>query len=71
MDNGSIERFNKFQRTLEMPLINCDSSLILTWSSNCVISSDSASNEARELIITDTILYVPIVALSTQDNANL
>ena len=71
MDNGSIERFNKFQRTLEMPLINCDSSVILTWSSNCVISSDSAPNEARELTITDTILYVPTVALSTQDNANL
>ena len=26
-----------FWRTLEMPLINCEINLILTWSANCVI----------------------------------
>ena len=26
-----------FWRTLEMPLINCEINLVLTWSANCVI----------------------------------
>ena len=51
-----------------MPLINCEVSLILTWSSTCVITN-STSEEKFE--ITDTKLYVPVVTLSTQDNAKL
>ena len=51
-----------------MPLINCEIDLILTWSKNCVISS--ATGETK-LAITDPKLYVPVVTLSTQDNAKL
>ena len=51
-----------------MPLINCKVNLILTWSSNCVITN---SIGARRFAITDTKLYVPVVVLSTQDNAKL
>ena len=51
-----------------MPLINCEINLILTWSEDCVISS--AVGETRSKI-TDTKLYVPVVILSTQDNATL
>ena len=53
-------------RTLEMPLINCEVNLILTWSPKCVISS--ATGETK-LTITETKLYVLVVTLSTQDNA--
>ena len=31
-NNGSIKYLSNFWRTLEMPLINCEISLILTWS---------------------------------------
>ena len=55
-------------RTLEMPLINCEVNLILTWSSTCVITN---STDAGRFEITDTKLYVSVVTLSTQDNAKL
>ena len=48
-----------------MPLINCEVNLILTWSSTCVITN---SNDAGAFAITDTKLYVSVVALSTKEN---
>ena len=52
-----------------MPLINCETSLILTWSKKCVISSATGKTE---FTITDTLkLYVPVVTLSTEDNIKL
>ena len=59
---------NNFWRTLEMPLINCEINLILTWSSNCVLT-DSAG--AGRFAITDTKLYVPAITLSIRDNSKL
>ena len=55
-------------RTLEMPLINCEVNLILTWSSTCVITN---STGAGTFEINDTKLYVPVVTLSTQENTKL
>ena len=40
-----------FWRTLEMPLINCEVNLNLTWSSTCVITN---STGAGTFTITDT-----------------
>ena len=54
-----------------MPLINCEVELILTWSRNCVIISTNVANQIPTFTITETNLYVPVVTLSTQDNANL
>ena len=51
-----------------MLLINCEANLTLTWSSTYVISS--ATGETK-LKITDSKLYVPVVTLSTRDNAKL
>ena len=48
--------------------INGEVSLFLTWSSTCVITN--STGEGR-FTITDTKLYVPVVTLSTQDNAKL
>ena len=56
-----------FWRTLELPLINCEVNLILTWSSTCVITN---STGAGTLELTDAKLYVP-VTLSTKENAKL
>ena len=57
-----------FLRTLEMQLINCEVNLILTWSPTCFISSPNGETKFK---ITETKLYVPVVTLSTQDNAKL
>ena len=54
-----------------MPLINCEVELILTWSADCVIISTNLANQVPTFIITEINLYVPIVTLSTQDNAKL
>ena len=51
-----------------MPLINCEVNFILTWLSTCVITN---STGAGRFATTDTKLYVPVVTLSTQDNAKL
>ena len=44
---------------------------MLTWSANCVIVSTNIANQIETFAITDTKLYVPVVTLSTQDNAKL
>ena len=51
-----------------MPFANCEVNLILTWSSTCVITN---STGAGRFSVTDSKLYVPVVTLSTQDNAKL
>ena len=51
-----------------MPLINFQINRILTWFQDCVISS---ANGETKFDITDTKLCVPVVTLSTQDNAKL
>ena len=54
-------------RSLEMPLINCETELSLNWIENCVLtSSDKAIFK-----ITDPKLYIPIVTLSGENNAKL
>ena len=51
-----------------MPLINCEVNLILTWTKDCVITNSTGDGN---FAITETKLYVPVVTLSTQDNAKL
>ena len=63
-----------------MPLINCEVSLILTWSKECIITSierrvlrntrrdNSPTNAPFQL--TDTTLNVSVVTLSTKDDHN-
>ena len=63
-----LKFLSNFWRTLEMPLINCEVNLILTWSSTCVLISTGYLNQAARFVITDTKLYVPVVTLSTQKN---
>ena len=66
-----LKYLSNFCRTLEMPLINCEVNLILTWSSTCVLISTNTPNQNATFAITDTKLYVPVVTLSTQENTNL
>ena len=54
-----------------MPLINCEVELILDWSENCVVISTNIANQVPTFTITETNLDVPVVILSTQDNAKL
>ena len=63
-----LKYLNNFWRTPEIPLINCEIVLDITWSKKCVISSAVGKTEFS---ITDTKLCVPVVTLSTEDNVKL
>ena len=66
-----LKYLSNFWRTLEMPLINCEVNLILTWSVDCFIIYTDVENQIPAFTITETNIYVPVVTLSTQDNAKL
>ena len=61
-----LKHLSKFWRNLNIPLINCEVELILTWSKNCVLADMTpAHHPPTELNfkITDIKLYVPVVTL--------
>ena len=59
-----LKYLSNFWKTFEMPLINFEVNLILTRSSTCVITNSIGAGRFA-------IRYVPVVTLSTQDNAKL
>ena len=59
-----LKYLNNFWRTLEMPLINCEIEI-------CIIISTNVADENSTCTMTQTNLYLPLVTLSTQDNAKL
>ena len=66
-----LKYLGNFWKTLEIPLINCEVNLTLNWSANCVIMYTNVANQGATFEKTETNLYVPVVTLSTQDNAKL
>ena len=61
-----LKYLSNFWRTLELPLRNCEVTLDLNCSENCVICG---ANRATTFEMTSARLYVTLVTLSTQDNA--
>ena len=72
-----LKHLSNFWKTLDIPLINCEINLILTWSENCVITSnatrdaDPDADPAADAVNNPTNLYVPVVTLSTEDDNEL
>ena len=75
----SLKHLSNFWRSLEMPLINCELEVIVTWSKNCALADMAVDADANPAIvgpaglefqITDTKLYVPVVTLSAIDVNN-
>ena len=80
------KHLSNFWRSLNIPLINCEVELILTWCKNSVLidkltreADYGADTDVYEIDnpengiiqITDTKLYVPVVTLSKEDDLNL
>ena len=76
-----LKHLNNSWRTLEIPLINCEIEMILTWSKNSVLPDmavRAAGNNDKptaivapnglEFQLKDTKLYVPFVSLSKKDD---
>ena len=81
-----LKYLSNFWRSLNIPLINCEVELILTWFKNCVlidkITRDADYNidlnvrqinnpEDAIFQITDKKLYVPVVTLSKESDIKL
>ena len=81
-----LKHLSNFWRSLNIPLINCEIELILTWFKNCVLinkSTRDADYNANPIVyeidnpenaifqITDTKLYVPVVTLSKENDTKL
>ena len=66
-----LKYMNNFWRTTEMPSVNCEINLFLTWSVNCFIRASAIHNQELTFAITVTTLYVSVVILSTQNNVKL
>ena len=62
---------SNFRRTLEVPLIDCEITLDLNWSEKCIIVATDVAGQGTTFSITDTRLYVPLLTLSTKDNAKM
>ena len=54
-----------------MPLVKYEISLQFASSKDCFLVAGSATNQVPELKITDITVYVPVITLSSQDNATL
>ena len=50
-----LKYLSNFQRTLEIPLTNCEVELILTWSADRVIIYTMVANQDPTFEITETI----------------
>ena len=81
-----LKYLSNFWRSLNIPLINCEVELILTWFKNCVLISKAtrqanygADPVARQIDnpenaifqITDTTLYVSVVTLSKENDTKV
>ena len=81
-----LKYLSNFWRIVDIQLINCEVSLILTWSQNCVLTSRTyreANPHADPAVaginkptnatfkIKGATLYVPVVTLSAQDDNEL
>ena len=73
-----LKYLSNFWRTLDMPLINCEVSLTLTWSKNCVLTSKATRDKDPDadatnatFKITECKLYVPLVTLSAENDNKL
>ena len=77
-----LKYLSNFWRSLNIPLINCEVELILTWSKNCVLADMTeralqGNNPAivaptgLEFKITYPKLYVPVVSLSKENDIKL
>ena len=81
-----LKHLSNFWRSLNIPLINCEVELVLTWFKNCVLI-DKSTREANYAVdpnvyeignsenaifkVTDKKLYVPVVTLSKENDIKL
>ena len=78
-----LKHLGNFWRSLDIPLINCEITLVLSWYKECVLigrarrglpaaaPAFNISPENAKFEITDCKLYVPVVTLSAENDNKL
>ena len=75
-----LKNLSNFWRALNIPLINCEVELILTWSKNCALADMTVNAAANQAIVApsgatfkikETKLYVSVVTLSKGNDIKL
>ena len=81
-----LKHLSNFWRSLNIPLVNCEVELFLTWFKNCILIdkltrdanynadprvSEISNPENATFQITDTKLYVPVITLSKENDIKL
>ena len=75
-----LKYFGNFWRSLDIPLINCEITLILSWYKECILVGRAFRGPPAAAInsptdakfeITDCKLYVPVVTLSAENDNKL
>ena len=75
-----LKNLSNFWRALNIPLINCEVELILTWSKNCALADMTVNAAANRAIVApsgatfkikETKLYVSVVTLSKGNDIKL
>ena len=69
-----LKHLRNFWKSLNIPILNCEVELILTWSINCALADMKPANHPLVELsfkITDTKLYVPVVTLSKENDTKL
>ena len=59
-----LKYLSNFWKTLEMSLMNCETTLDLDWSEKYLIAATNVADQDTTFSITDTKPYVLVVALS-------
>ena len=63
-----LKLLSDFWTFLDLPLINWEIELDLTWTKDCVLIKDHNNITGVIFIITSTKIYVSVVTLSINDN---
>ena len=69
-----LKYLSNFWRSLDIPLINCEVEIILTWTKKCVLADMTVANNPPTGLafqITDTKLCVSVVILSKENDIKL
>ena len=79
-----LKYLSNFWRNLDMPLINCEISLTLSWYEKCILTSKAMRTASADSVVsainnptnavfkkTDCKLYVPAVTLSSEEDNEL
>ena len=54
---ATLKHLSNFWKTLDMPLINCEINLVLTWSENCVLTKKAQKDNLLALVATKILIF--------------